>query len=132
MGMAVDELLADAVGHIVQVEPADVLLNGGVEDHLEENVSQFFLQVGQTSLVDGLGHLVSLLDEVPPDALVGLFHVPGTAAGMAENPGDLPQVLHVILLFILEIYHRFPFPTSPRKGFRAFVSLFFDRQLFLT
>ena len=79
MGVAEDELFADAVGHVVQVKAACVLLQGGVEDYLEQYVAQLLFQVGGALLVDGLGHLIGFLNEVPADALVGLGTVPCAA-----------------------------------------------------
>ena len=99
MGVAEDQFFADAVGHVVQVEAAGVLLDGGVEEDLEQHVSQLLPQVGGVLLVDGLGHLIGLLDEVAADALVGLGPVPGAAAGGPEQGHQLPQVRHGIGVF---------------------------------
>ena len=83
VGVAVDEFSANAVRHIVQVEAAGVVLDVGVEHHLEQNISQFLLQMFRGALVNGLRHLIGLLQKVAPDGLVGLLHIPGTTAGMA-------------------------------------------------
>ena len=61
MGMAVNELFADAIGHVPQVEAAGLLLHAGVEDHLEEHIPQLLLQVLGALLVNGLGGLIGLL-----------------------------------------------------------------------
>ena len=92
MGMAVDELLADAVGHTGEIGPAFLLLHAGVHHHLEQQVTQLLLQVLGALLVDGLGHLVGLLQQIPPDGLVVLLPVPGTAPGRAQDADDLHQV----------------------------------------
>ena len=80
MGVAEDELFADAVGHVVQVKAACILLQGGVEDHLEQYVAQLLFQVGGALLVDGLGHLIGLLQQTAPQGGMGLHSIPRTAA----------------------------------------------------
>ena len=122
MGVAEDQLFADAVGHVVQVEPAGVLLNGGVEEDLEQDVAQLLLQVVGIALVDGLGHLVGLLDEVAPDALVGLFPVPGAAPGMAQPGHQQAQVLYGIPLFAFKYSHNLSYHSQRLKSFRHFFS----------
>src|SRR5699024_1001141 len=49
--------------------------------------------------------LIGLLQHVPPDALVGLLPVPGTAPRSPEQGHDAAQILDVIALHILKIYH---------------------------
>ena len=112
MGVAVDELFAHPVGHAVQVKDALLLLHPGVERHLEKHVAQLLLQVLGAALVNGLHSLVDLLEEVPPDALMGLLRVPGAAAGGAENPHNFHQIVHIIGILVLKIYHTLYTPAS--------------------
>jgi hypothetical protein len=50
-------------------------------------------------LVDGLGHLIGLLQKIAADGGVGLLLVPGAAAGVAEDADDLLEVVYVIAFF---------------------------------
>jgi len=107
VGVAEDQLLADVVGHIVQGEAAGLFLHAGVEDDLEQHVPKLFPQVLRVVLVDGLDRLVSLLQEIAADALMGLLGVPGAAAGRAQDADDILQVLDAVGVFVLKIYHTF-------------------------
>ena len=93
MGVAVDELAAHPVGHLIEIKVSRVLLNGGMEHHLEQHVAQLLFQMLHRALVNGLGHLVGLLQEVAADGLMGLLPVPLTAAGSAEDFDDPDQIL---------------------------------------
>ena len=108
MGMAEDELFADAVGHGLQVEPSGFPLDVGVEDHLEKHVPQFFLQMLGVLLIDGLDDLAALLQQSPAEALVGLLSIPGAAARGTEDGDDVFQVFETIGFFPNKIYHILP------------------------
>ena len=105
--MAVDELLTDAVGHIVQIEAPLLLLHARMKDDLQQNVPQLLLQVLGVSLVDGLGGLIGLLQQIAPDGVMVLLPVPGTSAGRPQDADDLPQVLHPVRGLLFKIYHIF-------------------------
>ena len=105
MGVAEDELFADAVGHGVQIEATGLLLHKGVEHHLEQHVAQLLLQVLGAALVDGLHGLIGLLQEIAADGLVGLLRVPGAPAGRPQEADNLLQVLDAVRILILKIYH---------------------------
>ena len=91
--MAVDELGADVVGDLLHAEDVLLLLDAGVEDHLQQYVAQLLPEQDGILGVDGLDDLVGLLDEVVADGLVGLLHVPGTAALGAKQLHDGHQIL---------------------------------------
>jgi hypothetical protein len=55
-----------------------------VEDHLEQDVTELVGEVRPVARLDGVHHLVGLLDEVGREALVGLLGVPRAAAGRAQ------------------------------------------------
>ncbi len=90
MGMAGDQLVVHPPSHVGQGERP--LLGGqlGVEGDLEQQVAQLLLEVGQAhrrprparrsrggnQLVDGLEHLVALLQQVAAQRVVGLLAVP--------------------------------------------------------
>ncbi|MBJ31455.1 MAG: hypothetical protein CL466_08585 [Acidimicrobiaceae bacterium] len=91
MGMAVAKLVVDAPGHIGQVEAAVVGGDPGVEDHLEEQVAELLLECtgalpgGLVEGVEGLEHLMSLLQQVGPQRRVGLLGVPRTAQAQLSH-----------------------------------------------
>ena len=105
--MTEDHLFADAVGHCIQVEPARVLGQGGMEHHLQQHVAQFFAQQGVILAVDGLQHLAAFLRQTAAQTFVGLYGVPGAAAGVAQDGDDLAQIIHSILFPEFKIYHNF-------------------------
>ena len=96
MGMAVDELAANAVGYIVQVKAARILLDGAVEHHLEKDIAQLFLQMVQVAFVNRLRHLIGFLQEIPANGLVGLGLVPLAAARGPKDVDDFAQIVAVI------------------------------------
>ena len=108
VGVAENQLLADTVGHVLQIEPASVLLNVGMKDHLEEHVPQLFLQVPWAFLIDGFNDLTAFLYETTAEGGVGLFHIPGTPPGGAKNGNNVFQVLHAVAFFPYKIYHILP------------------------
>ena len=63
----------------------------GVEDDLEQQVAELAAQLVVVSLVDGVGHLVGLLDRHRLDALVGLLAVPRAAARGAQAGDQLDE-----------------------------------------
>ena len=105
MGVAVDELFADAVAHGVEVKDAFFGLHLAVERHLQKHVAQFLFQKMGVGQVDGFQRLVGLLDEVCADGLVGLFFIPGAAVHRVPQKGDdAHQVLGGIALFSLKFH----------------------------
>ena len=79
VGVAADQLLVDRPQDVGHGEQAGLLRHAGVEDHLERDVPQLLAELVGGPFVDGLQHLVGLLDEVGLDALVRLLPVPGAA-----------------------------------------------------
>ena len=106
--MAVDELLADAVGHIVHGEAALLPLHLGVHEDLEQQIAQLLLQVLGAALVDGFGHLIALLQQIPSGGGVGLLGVPGATSGGTEDGHDVLQVFEAVRFFPDKIYHILP------------------------
>ena len=98
----------DAIHHIRHGEAAPLLLNGGVEHHLHQNVPQLLAHIHRVVPVQGVQRLVGLLQEIPADGLVGLLGVPGAAPGRPEKPHDPKKILPVIAAITLKIYHTLP------------------------
>src|SRR5262245_2838774 len=90
--MASHELFGETLDDVAKLEGPLLLRHAGMEDHLEEEVTQFIAQVVEIAPRNGVGHLVSLLDGVRRDRVKGLLQVPGTAgAGRAQRRHDLEQ-----------------------------------------
>ena len=108
MGMAEDHFLGDLVDHIVHGEPPQLLFNLSVKYHLHQDVAQLLAHGMGIIPVQGVQDLIGLLQKIPPDGLVGLLGVPGTAARGAQQSHDLQKVLPAIATLTLKIYHRLP------------------------
>ena len=90
MGVAADHFVADALDHIVEGEAACFAGHLGVEDDLQQQVAEFFFQVGHVVMGDGVGDFVGFLDGVGGDGGEGLLEVPRAAAvGVAQAGHDL-------------------------------------------
>jgi hypothetical protein len=90
--VAAHELRADRVHHVPEGEAALFLGHARVEHHLEEQVAELLAQGVAVAALDGVGHLVGLLDRVGRDALEALGHVPRAAALRRSQAGhDLEQ-----------------------------------------
>ncbi len=100
VGVARNELVRDAAGHVVDVERRiGLLADAGMEDHLQQQVAQLLDQRIAVTGVDGLDGLVGLLDEVLDQALVGLLGIP-------RAPTRGTQAIHH--------GHQFQQPGAPR------------------
>ena len=74
--MPADHLGDNAGDDITEIEGARFGGNLGVEDDLEQDVSQFLLQTDDIPGIEFLEGLVGFLEQEPPEALVGLLTVP--------------------------------------------------------
>ena len=99
VGMAADELLVDGPGHVGEVERAPLGAERGVEHDLEEQIAELLGQlvvagpVRPVEPVDGLHHLIALLEQVAGQALVRLLAVPGALDPQAAD--ELDEALHL-------------------------------------
>jgi len=78
MGMAIDELLAEAVAYVLDVERPLLLAYLGIEDDMQQEVSQLFLDVLIIFPHQGFAQFIRLLDGIRPQAFVRLLPVPRT------------------------------------------------------
>jgi hypothetical protein len=71
--MPAHHLLGEGAGHVVDVEGIVGVLSGdgGVEQHLPEQITELFAEVAPGPALDRLDHLVRLLDEVRHEVAVG-------------------------------------------------------------
>ena len=81
MGMTADQLVSKRLQDVINGESPPLLGNGGMEERLQQQVSQFFAQMAVITFVDRLDHLVAFLDQVALQRVVGLLRIPRAAAG---------------------------------------------------
>ena len=94
--MAVTQLVVHRAGDIGEGEPPGLRRDRRVEEHLEQDIAELFLErvdalvgVGRQP-VDRLEELVALLEQVPLERLVGLLTVPG-----APGPQGVDQLVEL-------------------------------------
>ena len=89
--VAPDHLGLQNPGDIAQVKGAAFLGEPGVEHHLQQDVPQFRLQFRVAGAgLDGLGHLIGLLQEVLHEGLVGEGTHPGAMLAQGRDQSDEP------------------------------------------
>src|SRR6202035_1430963 len=97
--MAVHHLGGDALSNFGDAELARLLGDGVVHENLQQDIAQFLADVIGRSRLDGFQQLVGLLQQVRPQAEVGLLAIPGAALRRSERLNDLQhlaQPLHVL------------------------------------
>ncbi len=88
----VDQLVDQALRHVVHVPPSVVGRDLGVERHLQQQVAELLADRVGVVGVDRLDQLVGLLEQVAGERLVRLLRVPGAAVGSAQPRLDADQV----------------------------------------
>ncbi len=79
MRMSANQFVIDGSDHVLERERTLLAGHLRVEDHLQQQVTELVLQVGEVAALDGLGHFVGFLDGVGRDTGEILLHVPRTA-----------------------------------------------------
>ncbi len=87
-----DQLADQSVGDVVDVPPAVVGGDLGVEGHLEQQIAEFVPNRSVVVGVDRRQELVRLLQEMARERPVGLLAVPWTPVGFAEPRLHLHQI----------------------------------------
>ena len=105
MRVTEDQLFADAVRHVVDVECALFLLHLGVEYHLQQNIAKLFLHMLGVLVVDGFADLVGLLDEVAADRMMILLTVPHAAVRRAQDFHNAEQIIELVTILYFKINH---------------------------
>ena len=94
MGMALDHLVVDGAGNIVDGEGAGFARHLGVEDDLQQQVAQLVAERRHVAMLDGVGDLIGFLDRIGRDAGEILLEIPGAAAfGIAQPRHDGDEAL---------------------------------------
>ncbi|MNE40294.1 hypothetical protein D3C80_1342960 [compost metagenome] len=97
MGMAADQLAGDAVDHAIELETPLLAGQLAVVDHLEQQVAELARQVGEVAALDGVGHLVGLLEGMRDDARIVLLEVPRAAVlRVAQASHQVQQVVQLV------------------------------------
>ena len=108
MRMAKNQLFTDAVADVIKRKCALFRFHLRMEHHLKQNVAEFFQKQRCVTVVNRLDNLIGFLNKIPPDTLVGLFPVPGTAAFPAEDAHDLKQVADPVVFLKFKIHLKPP------------------------
>ena len=88
-----DHLARDGVGHVLEVERALLLGHARMIDDLQQQIAQLVLERPLVILLDGIRHLVGLLDGIGRDRLEGLREVPGAPrAGCPQRRHDIEEI----------------------------------------
>src|SRR5918997_5103684 len=96
MWMAAHKLAGDGLDHIRKGESPLFLGHSGMEDYLEQEISEFVLQVGQIASFDGVQDLVGFLKGVGSNGGEVLLQIPGAAGdGCPERGHDLQKLRNV-------------------------------------
>ncbi len=91
-----DELVHDVLCHLVDAPRVVGMLFGqpGVKDHLQQQVAELLAQMLTVARVQGLEHLIGLLEQVCRQARMRLPGIPRAAAGRAQPVHHGHQILH--------------------------------------
>src|SRR4030081_151492 len=86
MGMAPDELFAQRLHYIGEVERALLLGHTGMKNDLKEKVAKLLAQIYEIAACDGVGDLVGLLNRIGCNGREILVGVPRTARPRRSEP----------------------------------------------
>ncbi len=89
--MAALELVRDRARHVAEVEVAALAGELGLEHHLQQEVAELEAQLARIAVVDGLDHLVGLLDDEGTERARRLLAVPGAAARRSQPVHHVDQ-----------------------------------------
>ena len=88
MGVTPHQLGVDAGDYLGDGEGAGFARHLRVEKHLQQQVAQFFTQIGPVAALDGVEDLVGFFQRVFADGVEGLLPVPRASSGPAELRHD--------------------------------------------
>jgi len=89
MRMPTHHLVAYGPGDVVEGEAAGFLGHARVEDDLQQQITEFFLERRQIVGLGSFGNLIGFLDRVWRDGSKALRHVPGAPGfGVAQARHD--------------------------------------------
>ena len=71
----------------------------------ERDIAEFLADIVSVSVADGADQFVAFLDDVFAEAFGRLYPVPGAAVRLPQEGHDPAQIFHIIMRFLLKIYH---------------------------
>ncbi len=89
--MPTDELVHDAPSNVVDAPTACSFPNARVKHGLKDEIAKLLAECLHVSCVDRVDRLVSLLDEVLSERLVGLLLIPGASSGPEQATHHVGQ-----------------------------------------
>ena len=105
MRVTINQLLADIIAHIVEIERSVFTFDLRMEYYLEQQVAKLFAKHFGAVLVDALTYLVGFLDKIGANTLVSLNLVPGAAVFGSQNFDDLPEVVDIVFVLEVKVCH---------------------------
>jgi len=88
MRMAPDHLLRNRLDHTAKIKESALLGNAGLENNLEKEIAQLFLQIVHVAARNGVGYLIGF-----PRSYKGLWSRM-SVRGPMRNPSPTAQGLH--------------------------------------
>jgi hypothetical protein len=90
--MTPQQLLRQALDHIIKPKRALLLRHAGVKYHLQQQIAELLAQIGEISALDCVDNLVGFLDRIRGDAREILLQIPWAARhGGAQGRHDLQE-----------------------------------------
>lgn len=114
--VAVDQLVAQRVGHVAEIERALFLAQFRIEHHVQQQVAQLLLDALHIVVGDGIGQFVSLLDGVAAQRVECLLAVPGALA--AQGVHHLQKTGRGLQTFIFHVANYFFTPGAEAESVR--------------
>src|SRR5688572_12842137 len=93
--MTPDELVADSVQNVVDVEAAVFLSQLSLENDVKKKVSEFLGKAFGIIVVDGFENLVGFLDKHGLEGVAILLLIPGTAVRTAQRSHDFNELFEL-------------------------------------
>ncbi len=84
MGMAVNQLVAEGVKHIINREQPLLFCHFRIEKHLQKQVTQLAGKLFPVLIINSFQNFIGFFQGITLDGVKGLFAVPGTSAGGPE------------------------------------------------
>ncbi len=89
------DFVGNATGDVVKTEVAPLPRYLRLEDHLEQEVTQFLAELSGRALRDRLESLIRLLEKVGPERFRRLLAIPGASVRAPQMLDDAAQTFHL-------------------------------------
>lgn len=96
MGVASDHLVCNGIRHVIESEMIFFFGHAGMEDHLQQQVTQFVTKLCHVAMLDRICDFIGFFDSVWCDRLKILFQIPRTTAvGVAKLGHDVDKTISI-------------------------------------